>query len=214
MPKILVICPLKAELNALRSTLVSNDVVLLVGGRGKTQMAIQTMIHLSQHPDAELVVCAGTSGALDSQVAIGDVVIGTSSIEHDWKQIDFTAGTSGLSFRSPPAIETRDSVIQKLKDHLDFGSSEFAKIHFGSIASGDEDVVTKDRADEIHKNTNALVVAWEGAGFAKACANQKIPWVEIRVVTDLADHNTPQDFHTNLDMGMKSIGRILSLIAD
>jgi nucleoside phosphorylase len=55
------------------------------------------------------------------------------------------------------------------------------------IASGDEDIVTIERAAELHTQTGAVAVAWEGAGVARACLFSQIPYLEIRGITDTAD---------------------------
>src|SRR5215510_8674477 len=59
------------------------NLTLARGGHGKTQFGIQTQ-HILDHAQFDLVICAGAAGALAPEVAIGDVIIATSTLEHDF----------------------------------------------------------------------------------------------------------------------------------
>ena len=72
-------------------------------------------------------------------------------------------------------------------------------VAFDVIASGDEDVVTSERAQAIRYQTGAACVAWEGSGAARAALFNGIGSLEIRAVTDAADKEAPQRFDANLD---------------
>jgi adenosylhomocysteine nucleosidase len=78
------------------------------------------------------------------------------------------------------------------------------------VASGDEDVVDAARRRALHQKTEALAVAWEGAGGARACAFSCVPFVEIRGVTDEADHSAPADFQKNLKMAMSNVAVLIT----
>src|SRR5215470_14157638 len=55
------------------------------GGHGKTQFAVQAQYLIGQFPSSELVICAGAAGSLSSQLSVGDVVVGTETVEHDYR---------------------------------------------------------------------------------------------------------------------------------
>jgi adenosylhomocysteine nucleosidase len=82
-------------------------------------------------------------------------------------------------------------------------------VHYGIIASGDEDIVALERAQALHAQTQALAVAWEGAGVARACRFSGISSLEIRAITDTADHEAPAAFETNLRLAMENLGQFL-----
>jgi adenosylhomocysteine nucleosidase len=58
-------------------------VTLARGGHGKTQFGVQTQ-HLLDHAQFDLVVCAGAAGALAPEVKVGDLVVATATVEHDY----------------------------------------------------------------------------------------------------------------------------------
>ncbi len=83
------------------------------------------------------------------------------------------------------------------------------RVHFGPIASGDEDIVDVARGQELRETTGAVAVAWEGAGGARACLFSGTPFVEIRGVTDNANHTAPADFETNLELAMDNLAALI-----
>jgi adenosylhomocysteine nucleosidase len=215
---ILILCPLPMELENLANgfrdrRFVSEeervgplhllrfprlDVRLSLAGHGKTQAGIQTQFLLDHMKGVKAVFFAGCAGAIDPEVKIGDVVVGEKTIEHDFHQLfikkplpEFTA--------DPGLVSTFRSV----------SPNNFA-LHFGAIASGDEDILHSDRAHEIHQTTNALAVAWEGAGGARACRFHKIPFVEIRGITDSAGPVAIKDFPKHLKVAMENVASVFA----
>ncbi len=82
-------------------------------------------------------------------------------------------------------------------------------MHFGDVASGDEDIVSVDRARALRAATGAVAVAWEGAGGARACVFSQTPYLEMRGVTDQATVDAPAAFRQNLALAMRNIATVL-----
>lgn len=169
-------------------------VSLACGGLGKTQFGIQTQ-HLLDTETWNLVICAGVAGALAEELAVGDVVAATKTIEHDYH--------NKFTLRPQPQFEGAALVLAQLRG-VTVPAADF-RIHFGPIASGDEDIIDVVRGRELREATAALAVAWEGAGGARACLFSGTPFVEIRGVTDNANHTAPADFETNLELAMRNL---------
>jgi adenosylhomocysteine nucleosidase len=170
------------------------------GGIGKAQFALQTQHLLDTCPDMDLVICAGAAGGLVDALCVGDVVVATTTVEHDYN--------NRFSDRPPPCFEGAPAVIAGLRR----AASSLARfsVHFGPVASGDEDVVDDERRQELHRSTGALAVAWEGAGGARACAFSHVPFVEIRAVTDTADRHAPSDFEAHLEIAMHNAATLVT----
>ena len=176
------------------------DVTLARGGLGKVQFAVQTQHLLDTRNDWDLVVCAGAAGALADEVSVGDVVVATTTVEHDYN--------NKFNKRALPKFDGARTAIADLKSVSH--STDTFSVHFGPIASGDEDVVETERKRMLHESTGALAVAWEGVGGAKACAFNSLPFVEIRGVTDTADHNAASDFEDNLGVAMSNLAMLIT----
>ena len=216
--KILVITPLQKEYDELYHSLSTLglksrtetigrldvhclpeiNMTLARGGHGKTQFGIQTQ-HLLDHAEFELVICAGAAGALAPEVTIGDVIIATSTLEHDYN--------NKFSNRPKPRFAGDTKSIEQIKA-LNLSSADF-KVHLGIMAGGDEDVIDIQRGKELRELWDALAVAWEGVGGARACAFSDVPYLEIRGATDTADHEAPVVFYINLKVVMKNIAYLL-----
>jgi adenosylhomocysteine nucleosidase len=174
------------------------NVTLALGGHGKTQFGIQAQ-HLLDHTKFDLVICAGAAGALAPEVRVGDLIVATSTLEHDYN----------LKFakRPKPSFPGDAKSIEQLKA-LNLADANI-KIHFGIMAGGDEDVIEVARGAELRELHNALAVAWEGIGGARASAFSDVPYLEIRGATDTANHEAPAVFDINLKIVMKNIASLL-----
>lgn len=177
------------------------DLTLARGGTGKAQFALQTQHLLDNGSRWELVICAGAAGSLVEEIAIGDVVVATVTVEHDYRN-RFTKRPSPSFEAHPPALEALRQIGQ---------SGAVFSVHFGPVASGDEDIMAADRRRELHAQTGGLAAAWEGAGGARACRFSGVPYQEIRGVTDAADPGAAVAFEDNLQRAM---GHIADLVLD
>ena len=174
------------------------NVTLARGGHGKTQFGIQTQ-YLLDHAQFDLVICAGAAGALAPEVEVGDLIVTTATVEHDYI----------LKFvkRPNPQFAGDKKSIEQIRA-LNLADVDF-KVHFGVMAGGDEDVIELVRGKELRELHNALAVAWEGVGGARACAFSEVPYLELRGATDTANHEAPVVFDTNLKIVMKNIAWLL-----
>lgn len=216
MNKHLVLCPLPHEAKALRQhlqelghpalpitrngqsawNLPTLSTLLAVGGHGKAEFAARTQFFIQNSKGLNLVVCAGVAGALDPNLKHGDVVVAQSTVEHDFQ----------LKFKQQnlPQFPGSKTHIQKLRGLI------INATHIGPIASGDEDILSRQRAQEIYDQTKgAIAVAWEGAGGARAAQLSQLDYLEIRGISDLCDGQTFEDFKIHLQVSMKAVAKTL-----
>src|SRR6266404_6553352 len=219
-PRILILCPLTREWSFLVSTFEPSihverlhhlkveaacipdwRALVAPGGHGKTQFAVQAQYLIGQFPSTKLVICAGAAGSLAPGLCVGDVVVGTETVEHDYRLLFAT--------RPLPRFPGHGPSIDALRGLAD-GVSGF-HVAFDVIAGGDADVVTSERAQAIRDQTGAACVAWEGSGAARAALFNGIGALEIRAVTDAADKEAPQRFDANLPIAMANLANLLRL---
>jgi len=175
---------------------------LAQGGHGKTQFGVQAQYLIGRFPNVTLLVCAGAAGSLDADLSVGDVVVGTETVEHDYRLLFATRPLP--RFRGDAASL---AILRRAASHrLGF------RVGFDTIASGDEDVVTSARAAQIRAQTGAVCVAWEGSGEARAATFNGIGSLEIRGITDAADKEAPQDFARNLPIAMANVFRLIEVL--
>ena len=176
------------------------DLTLAQGGLGKAQFAVQTQHLIDCGEGWEVVICAGAAGALDDRLSIGDVVVGTQTVEYDIHN----------KFGKPllPQFGSAESIVEEFR-RIEMADASF-KLHVGGIASGDEDVVDVGRRREVRELTGALANAWEGAGGARASAFSHVPFVEIRGISDGANETAAHDFAKNLRITMRNVALVVT----
>src|SRR5262245_27563690 len=208
--KTLIVTPLQREFDFLSSALAQGGfaaepsqvgrlpvlrfpelgITLAQGGVGKAQFAVQMQHLLDIHAGWEMVVCAGSAGGVHDDVSVGDIVVATATIEHDFH--------NKFGPRKFPRFEAAPNAVAELQRAA--LSTQTFKVHFGTVASGDEDIVEPERRQFLQETLQALAVAWEGAAGAKACAFSNMPYIEIRGVSDGANHTAATDFRSNLEL--------------
>lgn len=174
------------------------DTMVACGGHGKTQLGIQTRYLLDTIPTPKRVICTGAAGGLATGIAVGDIVVAVITHEHDF-HVKFVQ-------RPQPRHPGDPDVLEQLRQ---LPVPRACQVHFAIVASGDEDIVDRERSAALHEQTGAAAVAWEGAGGARACALTGTPFVEVRGVTDSADHDAAADFETNLALAMDNVAGFL-----
>ena len=177
MPKTLVVLPLELEHAALVEFFLDEkypaeevpgkanatyfpdlELLVAVGGQGKTQFALTTQYLVDTQGPMDFIIAGGAAGGLVETVNTGDVVIATEAVEHDFKK---RFGGDAPAPRHFCCSDLEES-IRKCTTPCDA-----FQIYVGPITGGDEDIVDAGRAKELHQQTDALCVAWEGPGGAR-----------------------------------------------
>lgn len=174
------------------------NLFLTTAGHGKAQFALVAQSWLSYFDQVSALLCLGAAGALDDELRIGDIVIASRTIEHDYKEVCNPHGNL-------PEFPLNYDVFKKKFDTSGWNM----KLHRGCIASGDEDIVSAQRAQELVLKTGAVAAAWEGAGAARVAQWNKLSFAEIRCITDRASGDVGVDFFQNLPLAMNHISWLL-----
>ena len=178
------------------------SLILAQGGLGKAQFGVQTQ-HLINH------LGTGRSGGVRRHMrtagrtlSVGDVVVATQTVEHD-----FNRGQALITLPLP-TFEGDAALIDKLEgvaERKDFGFG----VRFGGVASGDEGIASERRIKEVRADTGAVVVAWEGAGGARAAQLSGVPFLEIRGISDGAGENAMQEFWANIPIAVGNVAAVV-----
>ena len=223
--RILALTPIRDEFNALTTTLnrfgfvsygrstgrmpfvsyLGGTLIVAQGGLGKAQFGVQTQHAIDTLRDRDMVICAGSAGGLSDDLKIGDVVVATETVEHDFKW--------GIRSGQPlPSFTGDQKSIAVLQSELPMMEESF-DVHFGIVASGDEGIVDPQRAGELRKATDAIAVAWEGAGGARAAEFSDLPFLEVRGISDGAGNDAVSEFEENLPQAVENVATIVLTLA-
>jgi adenosylhomocysteine nucleosidase len=148
----------------------------------------------------DALACVGAAGSLAEAVALGDVVVATVTVEHDFKE-RFDPTPLPRHAGDPVALSELMQVV---------AASTFPfRVQFGPVASGDEDIIDESRARQVQGAIDAVCVAWEGSGGARAAAFSGIGYLEVRAVTDAADVHAARSFRDTLRLAMSNAAHLL-----
>lgn len=178
----------------------SLGMIVATGGHGKAQFAVHTQHLIDHSPDAQRLLCVGAAGGLAETLAVGDVVVGTTTVEHDY--------TLRFVQRPRPRHPPDADLLQEVREATRTHSFPF-RVHFAPVASGDEDVVDPERAQDLRATTGALCAAWEGSGGARAAFFNDLAFLEVRGITDGADADALSSYQEHLARVMSNIADVL-----
>ena len=181
--------------------IAEKQIVLVKSNVGKVNSARVTQI-LIDNFDIELVINVGTAGSVDNNLEIGDVVVATELVQHDFDVTPF--GRKLGEIENVGETIKVDEKLLNLFNGLD--------IKRGIIASGDKFIVNMEEKDNIRNIFNALCIEMEGASIAQVCYLDKMPFLVIRSITDKLDGSSKIDFENFLESSSKNAATILKEI--
>lgn len=169
----------------VEGTIGGNNVVIVQSGIGKVNAGICAEVLITKF-NASSVINTGCAGSLDNDIDIGDFVVSTDAVQHDFdvSPIGFERGEipfSGLyAFPADEALQARaKKAIQEYAPD--------SKIFSGRVCSGDQFIYLDEQRETITSNFGGLCCEMEGAAIAQVCYLNKVPYVIIRAISDKVD---------------------------
>jgi adenosylhomocysteine nucleosidase len=178
--------------------------------------AATTVATLIERFQVTHVLFTGVAGSADPSVAVGDIVIAESLIQHDMDSSPlfprFEVPLTGVSrFPSDKYLSNlltdaaHGFIAEDLQQVIDETDREnfninIPKVHQGLLASGDEFINNSTKLTEL-KNTipELLAVEMEGAAVAQVCFEFGVPFSIMRTISDNANEDSPKDFMQFID---------------
>lgn len=161
---------------------------------GKVHSAITASTMILRFGCEKVIFC-GVAGGLDTDLAVGDLLLGSKLCQHD---VDISAFGHPLGFipESRVFIET-DENLNAIARQVALESNITLKE--GIIASGDAFIHSKEKKQWIIENFGAAAVEMEGASVAVVCDSFKVPCCILRSISDSADGVADVSFDEFLD---------------
>ena len=169
------------------------DVVVVQCGVGKVNAAICAQT-LCDHFGVTHLVNTGIAGSLNAQLDIGDLVISTDAMYHDFDCVHF-----GYEMGRVPGMDVTGFPADAEMIRLALAAAEAVHpghCRQGRIASGDLFVAEKTTKAAIIRKTQALCTEMEGAAIAHTAYLNDVPFVIIRAISDKADDSAQMDYPT------------------
>lgn len=161
------------------------DAVVVTSGIGKVNAAACAQI-LITHFNVHRLINTGVSGAVHHELEVGDIVVSTDCMEHD-----FDATVFGYKYGEIPRMSSSVFVADEtlIERALSAAAKEIIdhKVMKGRIVSGDQFVSSMERKDFLLEHFDAFTTEMEGAAIAHVAAINQVPFVIIRAMSDKAD---------------------------
>ena len=176
--------------------LSGKDVTVVKSGVGKVNAALCAQLLILEFK-CDKIINTGIAGATGGNLGVFDFVVSTSTLYHDVDATGF-----GYHLGQVPGMPDCYYADKKMADAAvsAFNKTDFAKEHQivqGVIATGDQFVSGKDRKDFIKENFKPLCVEMEGCAIAQACYLNKVPFIIVRCMSDMADDTVKSTYTFN-----------------
>lgn|SRR5574344_2412013 len=186
-----------AGLTFVEGLLDGIDIVVVKSGVGKVNAALCAQ-RLAIQFGVTHIINTGIAGAMAHGLGVLDVVASTDALYHD---MDAT----GFGYKVTEIPQMKCSDFKADKKMLDAATMAFAQLKeakghqmiAGRIASGDQFISSRSVKDAIQKNCHPACVEMEGAAIAHACYCNKIPFIIIRCMSDMADDGEEATYKFN-----------------
>mgnify|MGYP004632635801 FL=1 len=186
---------------------IETRLVLVESGVGKVNAGRTTQILIDNYKPSA-IYNIGVAGGVDKSLKVGDVVISTSLVQHDF---DITAfdHKKGYIPNVGDVIPVDRILVMNSIEALEKKSLSYK---LGCIASGDIFCTDAKMASKINKKFNALCVEMEGAAIGQACFLCQVPCLVLRSISDCPDNNNRITYDEFLPAACENIAQIMYTI--
>ena len=174
------------------------EVVIVKCGVGKVNAGRTTQVLISEY-SPKYIINTGIGGGLYNQLKIGDIVISTDLIQHDFDVtfLGYAKGymCTGENNKEPTKYLADKELSEKIKKVLEkVGGNR--TVFFGRVLTGDAFIASKEKREELIKDFDGYCCEMEGAAIAQVASLNKVPFTVIRVISDLPSGKGPEDYNS------------------
>ena len=215
-----------------RGEIAGREAVFVESGAGKVNAGVATALLLDRFECRALMLC-GVAGGLDPALGVGDVVVATSNIQHDYgvhKEHGFLTIQPGsrpsLGQNFTPGYTVADALVARLGEALKGLVLEplpesvgvgprVPAVRFGAILTGDAFVNSEPLRQRLHAEFKAQAVEMEGAAVAQIARRwgEDIAVVNVRCLSDLAGSESHLDFRAFLPVAARYASQVAHRLA-
>jgi adenosylhomocysteine nucleosidase len=203
-------------MDVVRGTLDGRRVVLVESGIGKVNAASAATVLVERY-GCDRLLLSGVAGALDPALSIGDVVVGTRVVQHDYGRVtDGEVRTYQPGAMPVPGASDRvgwplrADLLAHVRTALEgdplpgirarAGDAPHVPIvHFGGIATGDVFCASERLREDLRRRFDALATDMESGAMVQVAERYGAAWLVVRAVSDLAGREGLVDFPVFLD---------------
>ena len=174
-----------AEMEFCKGKIGDKEVVIVKCGMGKVNAGICANTLINEF-GCTRIINTGVAGSLDNKIDIGDIVVSTDAVQHDYdvEAIGFKKGevpyTGKVAFEADEAM--RKAAVEAVEK-----SAPDIHVFEGRVCSGDQFISKKEQKEKIISDFGGMCCEMEGAAIAQTCYLNSTPFVVIRAISDKPD---------------------------
>ncbi|MDR2634359.1 MAG: 5'-methylthioadenosine/S-adenosylhomocysteine nucleosidase [Clostridiales bacterium] len=158
---------------------------------------------------AEVILNFGLAGSLNSELAIGDLVLVKNVVHHQYDISEIGAAERGQYQGRPSAFW---QLSRELMDGVQAVLSE--PLREVTAASGDKFISDRKSKADLIRHFNADICDMESAAIAIITEANGIPALIVKAVSDNADDNAVREYERSVDEGIYHYRRIVRNIVE
>jgi adenosylhomocysteine nucleosidase len=181
-------------LSVLLGALDGRPVALAESGIGKVNGALAATVLLDRF-DCRGLIFSGVAGGVDPALSVGDLVVATRVIQHDYGALSkglvetYRAGVMPFpEYRGEAAFAADACLIARAQTALDKG------VRFGTVLTGDAYLACVETRERLFASFGGMAVDMESGAVAQVAEAFGRPWLIIRALSDLAGEDSQIDF--------------------
>jgi len=189
------------------------DVIAAECGIGKVNAALTTGLLLG-HFGCDSIAFSGVAGGINPELNTGDVLIADELIQHDYGAIVNGQVISSIPGSFPALDDTDDDIAYRMPDRLKNALINVIGLEpkFGRVLTGDTYLACESTRKMFRGQFGADAIEMEGGAIAQVCCSWHVPFVVVRVLSDLAGAESQYEFEEFVDDASKKAASIVSRV--
>lgn len=200
------------DLIFFKGELKDKKVVLVESGIGKVNAAICATL-MKTHFNVDKLFFTGVAGGVNPKINIGDIVIGSDLVEHDFDCTAFGYELGKIPRMSEYQFKA-DEALKRIAVEVATEAFGAEKVWIGRIVSGDQFVASPEKIKWLKETFNAYCTEMEGAAVAHVCYLFELPFLIIRAISDKADDDAKVDYPEFVKLAAKNSKTIIEKILE
>ncbi len=175
-----------------RGTLWKQQAVVVQSGVGKVNIAICTQILIDVY-EVDMVINTGVAGGLYKEINVGDIVISSDAVQHDFDVTGLGYKKSVIPGLDSSVFQADSELASMAKEACELVNPEI-QCFIGRIVTGDQFISDNKKRAELIEEFDGYCAEMEGAAMAQVASLNKKPFVIIRAISDKADNSAPVSY--------------------
>ncbi len=181
-----------AGMEFFEGTLEEKRVVVVKCGIGKVNAGICAHTLINSF-GVNRVINTGVAGSMDNEIDIGDIVISTDAVQHDFDVSPIGFARGEIPYTGLYAFPADETLRTMAADAAHRAAPEI-RVFEGRVCSGDQFIASREQKETILARFGGMCCEMEGGAIAQVCYLNHTPFVILRAISDKADDSEEMSY--------------------